>query len=253
MPEQQLQQTTNPPTDKQAKPKKERKNKGLVIAIIILIILLLAAIGWVVYLQCFKTETEPVEQDTTPTDEQADEADEEEEEEVSEEPEEPADPYEGWQTYTNTVHDYTLKYPADWTFNKSTAEETDMNFGSASLTIEKDYYTFGFDIMLGGIGGSVCMFDGATCPQNIGYGCTEMGDSVTVASEMDGTYKRNETGLPDVGQQVSFYVCMGPGQEYSRFVSIHGAASTVQYVTPTNPDADMLETLDMIFATLEEI
>jgi hypothetical protein len=88
-----------------------------------------------------------------------------------------ADPYKGWLTYENTAIGYTLKYPTDWTYEKSAAVEMDLPADYVNFyNYDKDYvFTFGLRKV-----GSDLVLTGRT---GLGVGETQPGGNVTILGQ----------------------------------------------------------------------
>ncbi len=152
-----------------------------------------------------------------------------------------SDPTASWNTYTNNVLKYTIKYPTDWIIDKSEAELPVNDQNSQKLVISKDGYKLTI-LWPAAFGPSICLFDDESrdgAPEMAGY-CE--GNFIDTKSNNNKDAKRrleNPTVLSDHNQWTVYTKSQG------YFVTL----PPINFEAPITYDPEIIKTMDKILSS----
>lgn len=152
-----------------------------------------------------------------------------------------SDPTTSWNTYTNNILKYTIKYPTDWVIDKSEAELPVNDQNSQKLVISKDGYKLTI-LWPAAFGPNICLFDDESrdgAPEMAGY-CE--GKFIETKSNNNKDAKRrleNPAVLSDHNQWAVYTKSQG------YFVTL----PPTNFEAPITYDPEIIKTMDQILST----
>jgi len=146
-----------------------------------------------------------------------------------------------WNTYTNNVLKYTIKYPMDWAIDKSEAELPVNDQNSQRLVISKGQYKVTI-LWPAAFGPSICLFedesrDGA--PEMAGY-CE--GKFIEIKSNNNKDIKRRLEKPSVTSDHVKWSI-------YTKSQGYFVTLPPTNFEAPINYDTEMIKTMDQILSS----
>ena len=148
------------------------------------------------------------------------------------------DPTANWKTYKNNVLKYTIKYPSDWTLDKSEAELPINDQNSQKLVIYKGEYKLTI-LWPSAYGPGICLFDDqprVNVPEMASY-CE--GEYIEVKNS-SGTIVHRRLETPDKYNQWAVYTF-----DKKYYVTV----PPISFSAPAGYDVDQILIMDQILST----
>lgn len=221
-----LPEETKPTTDNAVPKSKIQSNQHLpVVSVAAFIILALGAIGFLYYQNQQLKNMLAKYQTSTP----------------SPTPVATLNPTAGWKTYTNTVRNYSIQYPSDWTVNTTKAETKPTDVNGAELIFTKDGYNLKI-VWPSAFGPGICIFDDQP-----------KGDIPEMASLCQGAFKELSGGIKRRLVKPEVLTDHVQWEIYTKEKNFFVTVPPTRYSAPLKYDENIINDMDQILSTYKSI